>query len=251
LRKWESVRCSSTRVSAARLRLPAGTGSVDIAAEVDHTLARLGLGDRADVKVGSLSGGQRKRASIAVELLADPHLFFLDEPTSGLDPATGAGVMRQLRRLARGGTTIVVTTHAPADLTLCDRIVFLAGGGLVSMAAVSLGLLASAAVHNPAQATLALPMLCFPQVLFAGAVVAIGEMNSGGRVMSLPLAGRWGFESLGRTLDVDQLIGSEPAAAGYVESFAGSPTEGWVVLTTIALAAVAGTVVVLRRRTTA
>ena len=113
------------------------------------------------------------------------------------------------------------------------------------------GLLASAAVQNPAQATLALPMLCFPQVLFAGAVVAIGEMSVAAQAMSVPLAGRWGFESLGRILDVDEQIGSEAAAVGYVDSFTGSPVVGWAVLVIIVSAALAGTVVTLRRRTRA
>ena len=64
----------------------------------------------------ALSGGQRKRASIAVELLTRPRLFFLDEPTSGLDPSTAADVMRLLRRLSQRGVTVVLTTHEPADI---------------------------------------------------------------------------------------------------------------------------------------
>ena len=66
------------------------------------------------------------RASIAVEMLTRPAVFFLDEPTSGLDPATAREVLRLLRRLAGAGTTIVLTTHSPTDIDLCDRIVFLA-----------------------------------------------------------------------------------------------------------------------------
>ncbi len=94
----------------------------------------LDLGERADVPVGSLSGGQRKRASIAVELLTDPRVFFLDEPTSGLDPATGAEFMRLLRRLADSGRTIVVTTHTVQDVGICDRVVFLARDGHLALA---------------------------------------------------------------------------------------------------------------------
>src|SRR5207237_914557 len=75
------------------------------------------------------SGGQRKRASIGVELLTRPRVFFLDEPTSGLDPATDAQMMRLLRRLADDGGTVVLTTHATRNVMLCDRIVFLARGG--------------------------------------------------------------------------------------------------------------------------
>ena len=89
----------------------------------------LDLADRADVPVRALSGGQRKRASIAVELLTRPSLFFLDEPTSGLDPSTAADVMRLLRTLSRRGVTVVLTTHEPAGIDKCDRVIFLARDG--------------------------------------------------------------------------------------------------------------------------
>ena len=82
---------------AARLRLPAGTSAAEADRVVEETMRDLDLADRADVPVRALSGGQRKRASIAVELLTRPSLFFLDEPTSGLDPSTAADVMRLLR----------------------------------------------------------------------------------------------------------------------------------------------------------
>ncbi len=114
---------------AAQLRLPASTSREQIDALVHDTLATLGLDDRADVPVGKLSGGQRKRASIGVELLTQPRAFFLDEPTSGLDPASAQALMRTLRRLADDGTTVVVTTHNTADLRQCDRVIFLAPGG--------------------------------------------------------------------------------------------------------------------------
>ena len=92
----------------------------------------MGLTEQTDVRVGSLSGGQRKRASIAAELLTDPHVFFLDEPTSGLDPVTGAELIVRLRRLADRSATVVFTTHSVDDLAVCDRIVFMARGGRVS-----------------------------------------------------------------------------------------------------------------------
>ena len=446
---------------SAALRLPATAGPGDIESAVDSTMERLDLTSRADVPVGSLSGGQRKRASIATELLTDPRLFFLDEPTSGLDPATGAEVMRQLRHLAEAGTTIVMTTHAPSDLLRCDRVVFLATDGhvafvgapadaidyfgvaniaevyevlaagdpkviahefaashlnarsdvavawprvehsalsqpkrswlrqmralthrsvdvilrnkltlailigspasvvammatlfrpgtfdteafgalpaiqtlfwiafasfffgvtygllqvvgefaivrrerragisisayvasklavltplvtivnvvmlgvlrgldrlppnsasnwamlavttiLISLAALSMGLLASASVSNPAQATLALPMLCFPQVLFAGAVVPVSEMASVGRWMSFGLADRWGFEALARTMGLDTAAASSQDTSGYVPAFTGSVTTGWIVLGAIIAMSVIGTCRVLDRRT--
>jgi ABC transport system ATP-binding/permease protein len=442
---------------AARLRLPAGTAPEAVDRIVGETLAALDLAERADVRVGSLSGGQRKRASIAVELLTRPAAFFLDEPTSGLDPATAREVLRLLRRLAAAGTTIVLTTHSPSDIDLCDRIVFLARDGylafvgtpdearqyfetpdltvayerlaledtpaawadrfaavsgvdgdsgprapaapdrpapppprrvgpvrqwavltrrsadllvrnkltllvlagspalviammavlfrpgafapagvasgqatqtvfwlafagfffgltygllqivgemailrrerlaglhvaayvgskvavltpvlvavaaamlavlraldrlpeasggayarllvtltLEAMAALALGLLASASVTNAAQATLALPMLCFPQVLFAGAIVPVPEMAAPGRAMSYGLANRWAFESLGRALGLGRL-----AAPGEHAAFAGSPAVGWVVLAAFVVVLLGATVAVLARR---
>ncbi|MEW9530477.1 ATP-binding cassette domain-containing protein [Microbispora sp. NPDC049125] len=118
-----------TLAYAARLRLPKGTAAAEIDKSIRDVLDALDLSDRADVAVGSLSGGQRKRASIAVELLTRPRVFFLDEPTSGLDPATAANFMRLLRRLADEGTTVVLTTHNPSDVRHCDAIAFLARDG--------------------------------------------------------------------------------------------------------------------------
>ena len=116
---------------AARLRLPSSTRAAEIDVVVHHTIAAVGLADHADVRVGSLSGGQRKRASIAVELLTDPHVFFLDEPTSGLDPVASAELITRLRQLADRSATVVFTTHSVEDLAQCDRIVFMARGGRV------------------------------------------------------------------------------------------------------------------------
>ena len=79
---------------AARLRLPSSTTAAEVDDAVRDAIDAVGLTEHADVRVGSLSGGQRKRASIAVELLTDPHVFFLDEPTSGLDPVTERGADR-------------------------------------------------------------------------------------------------------------------------------------------------------------
>ena len=119
---------------AARLRLPAGTSAAEADRIVDETMRDLDLADRAEVPVRALSGGQRKRASIAVELLTRPSLFFLDEPTSGLDPSTAADVMRLLRRLSQRGVTVVLTTHEPAGIDRCDRVVFLARDGHLAFA---------------------------------------------------------------------------------------------------------------------
>jgi ABC-type multidrug transport system ATPase subunit len=96
---------------------------------VEDVLRTLELTGRSVVPVGHLSGGERKRASIAAELLARPGLFFLDEPTSGLDPARGMELMRTLRRLCDSGTTVVLTTHNPLDAEVCDKVAVLASGG--------------------------------------------------------------------------------------------------------------------------
>ncbi|GLF93344.1 ABC transporter ATP-binding protein [Streptomyces yaizuensis] len=98
-------------------------------AEADRVLAELGLSARAGQRMGTLSGGERKRASIAVELLTRPRLLFLDEPTSGLDPATGARLLDTLTDLAARGVTVVLTTHSPADLDRCDQVVLLGPDG--------------------------------------------------------------------------------------------------------------------------
>ena len=116
---------------AARLRLPSSTTAAEIDDAVHDAIDAVGLTGQADVRVGSLSGGQRKRASIAAELLTDPHVFFLDEPTSGLDPVTSAELIARLRGLADRSATVVFTTHSIEDLAQCDRIVFMARGGRV------------------------------------------------------------------------------------------------------------------------
>lgn len=117
---------------AARLRLPRDTPEESIEAAVDQAMDELGLTARADVRVGTLSGGQRKRASIGIELLTQPRIFFLDEPTSGLDPGTDRQMMELLRKIADDGRTVVLTTHATANVRLCDKIVVLARDGYLA-----------------------------------------------------------------------------------------------------------------------
>ncbi|MCY1012773.1 ATP-binding cassette domain-containing protein [Nannocystis pusilla] len=115
----------------AQLRLPEDTGDAEIAARVERVLADVDIEDRRTTRISELSGGQRKRVSIAAELLADPSLFFLDEPTSGLDPGLEKRLMYTLRRLADGGRTIVMVTHATANIHQCDHIAFMADARLV------------------------------------------------------------------------------------------------------------------------
>lgn len=111
---------------AAKLRLPPDT---DVQQVVAKTLEDIEMTHRRTAFVKQLSGGQRKRVSIGVELLADPKLFFLDEPTSGLDPGLDKKMMQLLRKLASQGRTVILVTHATANITMCDRIVFLGRGG--------------------------------------------------------------------------------------------------------------------------
>ncbi len=113
----------------ARLRLPTDMTAAERKEAVAQELETLGLTERKDVRVGSLSGGQRKRVSIGVERLTRPGLFFLDEATSGLDPGTENRLMRLLRQLADSGQTIVLVTHATKNVMQCDQVIFLAKGG--------------------------------------------------------------------------------------------------------------------------
>ena len=447
---------------AARLRLPAETSSEQADQMVDQIMRELDLTHQRDVTVRMLSGGQRKRASIAVELLTRPATFFLDEPTSGLDPSTSAEVVRLLRQLTRRGVTVVLTTHEPATIDQCDQVVFLtrnghlaftgtpaqarryfgvgdlvevyhrlasedtphawaqrfaasrqpartppvpastaaraarpgdrhspgvlrqwwlltrrnaevlarnrltlaillgspvlvtammavlfrpaaferhgaadlgpaqvvfwvafagfffgltygllqivgelavfrrehrsglnagayvaakiavlvpvlavvtavllgvlraldrlpaAGWGVYAsllitllveaVSALALGLFASATVSNAAQAALALPMLCFPQVLFAGAVVPVAAMAAPGRWLSLGLANRYSFEALGRALGLGQLTSTLPAMRAYGDTFSGTAAYRWLVLAGFAVVFALATVWVLRHR---
>ncbi|WP_286274221.1 ABC transporter ATP-binding protein/permease [Mycobacterium antarcticum] len=445
---------------AARLRLPAGTSETAADRIVETTMSDLDLTASAEVPIRALSGGQRKRASIAVELLTHPRTFFLDEPTSGLDPSTAADVMRLLHTLSRRGVTIVLTTHEPAGIDRCDRVVFLARDGhlafvgspaearrhfgvddlaevygrlagedtpaiwarrfadvrepsttrpavapvapprsttkrinvlrqwwlltrrnvdvllrnrltlavllgspvlitammatlfkrgafeshdaadvsqaqitfwiafagfffgltygllqivgelavfrrerlaglstsayvaskvaalfpvlagvssvllgvllalgrlpdlgwhvyallfttmlIEATSALALGLLASAAVSNTAQAALALPMLCFPQVLFGGAIVPVGDMAAPGRWMSLGLSNRHAFQALGRALDLDRYTNTAGAMSAYADTFDGGNGASLSALSALAVGLLAATVWVLDRRT--
>jgi hypothetical protein len=90
-------------------------------------------------------------------------------------------------------------------------------------------------------------MLCFPQVLFAGAIVPVAQIALPGRVISLAMANRWAFESLGRALPLDA-ASTGPTWAAYAGAFGGSAVSGWLVLATSALVLTAATVWVLHRK---
>ncbi|MEV0909698.1 FHA domain-containing protein [Streptomyces hokutonensis] len=117
---------------AAELRFPQDTAKAERQARVEEVVRELGLQQRAEQPVHSLSGGQRKRVSVALELLTKPSLLFLDEPTSGLDPGMDRSVMHMLRGLADDGRTVIVVTHSVLSLDVCDRLLVLAPGGRVA-----------------------------------------------------------------------------------------------------------------------
>ncbi|MCY0949401.1 FHA domain-containing protein [Streptomyces sp. H27-S2] len=117
---------------AAELRFPQDTAKAERRARVDEVIGELGLRERADQPIHSLSGGQRKRVSVALELLTKPSLLFLDEPTSGLDPGMDRSVMHMLRGLADDGRTVIVVTHSVLSLDVCDRLLVLAPGGRIA-----------------------------------------------------------------------------------------------------------------------
>jgi ABC-type multidrug transport system ATPase subunit/pSer/pThr/pTyr-binding forkhead associated (FHA) protein len=114
----------------ARLRLPADTTAAERAARIAGVLATLELTDWRDVRIDRLSGGQRKRVSIASELLTEPSVLFLDEPTSGLDPGLEEALMLLLRELAYKGKTVVIVTHTLENIQLCDSVALLVEGRL-------------------------------------------------------------------------------------------------------------------------
>lgn len=117
---------------AAKLRFPSDTSEQERAQRIDEVLRELKLDIHKEKKVTSLSGGQRKRVSVALELLTKPSLIFLDEPTSGLDPGMDRDVMQLLRGLADDGRTVLVVTHSVAELAICDKLLVMAPGGSVA-----------------------------------------------------------------------------------------------------------------------
>ena len=114
---------------AGELRFPADVSDADRDARVAEVIEELGLSGTEQRRVGSLSGGERRRVCVGAELITRPSLLMLDEPTSGLDPGNERSLMQLLRGLADGGRSVVVVTHRVQSLRLCDRVLFLAPGG--------------------------------------------------------------------------------------------------------------------------
>lgn len=114
---------------SACLRMPKDVSKADINNRIKEIIAMVELTGHEKTMIRKLSGGQKKRASIAVELLSNPGILFLDEPTSGLDPGTEYKMMLMLKNMTEKGKTIILVTHATLNINLCDRIIFMAAGG--------------------------------------------------------------------------------------------------------------------------
>jgi ABC-type multidrug transport system ATPase subunit len=117
---------------SAQLRLPLDTSTKEIDERVKKVIHNVLLDGKENIKIKKLSGGQKKRVNIALELIAEPKLLFLDEPSSGLDPGSDKSIMDLLKELSVMGTTIMLITHSTDNLELCDKIIFLGYGGKLS-----------------------------------------------------------------------------------------------------------------------
>lgn len=127
---YENLTLRKMLYYSAKIRMPKDTRPEEIRKRIEEVLDMVDLKSHQGTYIRKLSGGQKKRASIAVELLADPKLFFLDEPTSGLDPGTEKNLMLSLKSLAREqNKTIIMVTHTTANLHLCDKVIFMGPGG--------------------------------------------------------------------------------------------------------------------------
>ncbi|CAM8982205.1 unnamed protein product [Rhodiola kirilowii] len=129
---------------SANLRLPDNMKRSDKLALVESTIMEMGLQDCADTVIGNwhlrgISGGEKRRVSISIEILMRPRLLFLDEPTSGLDSASAFFVTQTLRGLSRDGRTIIASIHQPSSevFELFDRLFLLSGGRTVYFGQVS------------------------------------------------------------------------------------------------------------------
>lgn len=127
---YENITLKKMLYYTAKLKMPEDTTKEEIEERIKDVLAMVELTDHQDTYIRRLSGGQKKRASIAVELLANPGLFFLDEPTSGLDPGTEQHLMHTLSRLSKEQEkTIIMVTHTTNNLHLCDKVIIMGYGG--------------------------------------------------------------------------------------------------------------------------
>ncbi|MBI4871856.1 MAG: FHA domain-containing protein [Candidatus Riflebacteria bacterium] len=131
----EDLTVSECLTYAAMLRLASDTSGQDRDKCIQSVLKRVSLGDREFALIRTLSGGERKHVSTALELLAEPDILFLDEPTAGLDPKSETDLMEALRQLSSvQGKTIVVVTHLLGNVERLDKVLILVKGGRLAYA---------------------------------------------------------------------------------------------------------------------
>ena len=129
---YENLKLKRMLQYTAQLKMPDDITNEERDRRIQKVLKMVSLEEHAETYIRKLSGGQKKRASIAVELLANPGLFFLDEPTSGLDPDTEKSLMKTLAGLSKNeGKTIIMVTHTIQSIDLCDKVIFMAPGGKI------------------------------------------------------------------------------------------------------------------------
>lgn len=127
---YENLTLERMLYYSAKIKMEDNPSREVIESSIAKVLRLVKLEGHEKTMVRKLSGGQKKRASIAVELLGDPRILFLDEPTSGLDPLTEKELMELLYVLAREThKTVIAVTHTTQRLELCDRIIFMGSGG--------------------------------------------------------------------------------------------------------------------------
>ena len=129
---------NETLTYSAKLRLPTTMTKEEINGIVEEALLEMGLQNCADGYIGNwhirgISGGEKKRLSIALEILTQPRLLFLDEPTSGLDSASAYFVIQTLKNMASNGRTVISSIHQPSSevFALFDQLLLLSGGETV------------------------------------------------------------------------------------------------------------------------
>ncbi len=127
----ENLTVEQSLLCAARLRIAHDATRGELKAAVAHAIAAVDLQGREKTMIANLSGGQKKRVSIAMELLASPRLLVLDEPTSGLSPDLDRSMMELCRKLSHENCTVFMVTHNMSNINLCDRIAFLGVGGVL------------------------------------------------------------------------------------------------------------------------
>ena len=112
-----------------------GLSRTEVTARVPYLLDYAGLADKADAPIEALSGGMKRRLTIARALINDPRILFLDEPTTGLDPQARHVVWERLKRLLGEGRTIILTTHFMDEAQrLCDRVAIMDHGAFIAEA---------------------------------------------------------------------------------------------------------------------